>query len=341
IGCKGCAHDCPSEVDMAKLRTEILHEKHQRDGTSLRDRVFANIDRLSALGSRFAPLANAAASLPGAGFLTEKALGIASERDVPTFASESLVEWFEARGGATVPESESDRRAVVFPDSYTNYNDPAVGKAAVEVLEAAGIHVVVPDGLPGSGRPPLSKGFVEKAREDARTNVEALAPMVEEGWDVVVVEPTDAVMLQSDYLDLLSGKDVERIAANAYGVCEYLDRFRLDERLAFDEAAVGESLSYHGHCHQKATKKDHHAVGVLRRAGYAVDPVDSTCCGMAGSFGYEAEHYSMSQAIADLLRDQLESSDGESVVAPGTSCRTQLDERAPAHPVEKLADALA
>ncbi|WP_411911618.1 FAD-binding and (Fe-S)-binding domain-containing protein [Natronomonas gomsonensis] len=338
VGCKGCARDCPSEVDMAKLRTEVLHEKHQRDGTSLRDRLFANIDRLSALGSRFAPVANAATSLPGAGFLAEKTLGIASERDVPTFASESLVEWFEARGGATVPEADADRRVVVFPDTYTNYNDPAVGKAAIEVLEAAGVHVVVPDGLPGSGRPPLSKGFVEKAREDARANVDALAQMVEDGWDVVVVEPSDAVMFQSDYLDLLSGDDVERLAANAYGVCEYLDRFRLDERLDFE--GVEDALAYHGHCHQKATKKDHHAVGVLRRAGYAVDPVDSTCCGMAGSFGYEAEHYSMSQAIADLLRDQLESSDGESVVAPGTSCRTQLDEESPAHPVEKLADAL-
>ena len=338
IGCKGCAHDCPSEVDMAKLRTEILHEKHQRDGASLRDRLFANIDRLSALGSRFAPLANAAASLPGAGFLAEKTLGIASERDVPSFANESLVEWFEARGPA-VPEADADRRAVVFPDTYTNYNDPAVGKAAVEVLEAAGVHVAVPDGLPGSGRPPLSKGFVEKACEDARKNVEGLAPMVEDGWDVVVVEPSDAVMFQSDYLDLLSGDDVERLAANAYGVCEYLDRFRLDEALDFE--GVEDALAYHGHCHQKATKKDHHAVGVLRRAGYAVDPVDSTCCGMAGSFGYEAEHYSMSQAIADLLREQLESSDGKSVVAPGTSCRTQLDEASPDHPIQKLADALA
>jgi FAD/FMN-containing dehydrogenase/Fe-S oxidoreductase len=340
IGCKGCARDCPSEVDMAKLRTEILHEKHQRGGTSLRDRLFANIDRLSALGSRFAPLANAAASLPGAGLLAEKTLGIASERDIPTFANESLVEWFEARGGAAVPEADADRRAVVFPDTYTNYNDPAVGRAAIEVLEAAGIHVAVPEGLPGSGRPPLSKGFVEKARADARTNVEALTPMVEDGWDVVVVEPSDAVMFQSDYLDLLSGEAVEAVATNTYGVCEYLDRFRLDEALSFD--AVGtDALAYHGHCHQKATKKDHHAVGVLRRAGYAVEPVDSTCCGMAGSFGYEAEHYSMSQAIADILRDQLGSEDAETVVAPGTSCRTQLDEESPAHPVQKLAETLS
>jgi Fe-S oxidoreductase len=148
-------------------------------------------------------------------------------------------------------------------------------------------------------------------------------------------------MFQSDYLDLLSGEDVQRVAANAYGVCEYLDLTRLDEAIAFD--APEETLTYHGHCHQKATKKDHHAVGVLRRAGYGVDPLDSSCCGMAGSFGYEAEHYSMSKAIASILYDQVDRSDGDSIVAPGASCRSQLKDyegEEPPHPVERLADAL-
>jgi Fe-S oxidoreductase len=153
------------------------------------------------------------------------------------------------------------------------------------------------------------------------------------------------VMLQSDYLDLLSGEAVESVAASTYGVCEYLDRHRLDEAAGFD--ADGDSLAYHGHCHQKAEQRDHHAVGVLRRAGYRVDALDSTCCGMAGSFGYEAEHYSMSQAIGDILVDQVADSDADTVTAPGSSCRTQLGERddvdvdgEPPHPVEKLAEAL-
>jgi FAD/FMN-containing dehydrogenase/Fe-S oxidoreductase len=342
VGCKGCARDCPSEVDMAKLKAEVEHEHHQRHGASLRDKMFANVATLSKLGSAFAPLSNVAASLPGSGWLAEKTLGIARERDLPAFERETFADWFESRGGAQVPESEAERRVLLLADTYTNYNRPAAGRAAVEVLEAAGVHVEVPDAAGDSGRPAHSKGFLDVARERATENVDALAPRVAEGWDVAVVEPSDAVMFQSDYLDLLSGEDVEAVAANTYGVLEYVDAFRLDD--AFD-ADGGEYLTYHGHCHQKATKKDHHAVGVLRRAGYDVDPLDSTCCGMAGSFGYEAEHYSMSKAIGSILFDQVESSPGGQVVAPGASCRAQLESRPgaseePPHPVEKVAAAL-
>ncbi|WP_152040665.1 FAD-binding and (Fe-S)-binding domain-containing protein [Salinigranum salinum] len=338
IGCKGCSKDCPSEVDMAKLKAEVTHEYHQRNGSSLRDRVFANAEPVSRLGSALAPVSNLAAKLPGSGWIAEKTLGIAAERSLPTYAAESFQAWFAKRGGSTVDEENAVRRALLFPDTYTNYNHPAAGRAAVRVLEAAGVHVRVPDDVAGSGRPPHSKGFLDKARSEAEQNVEALAPLVADGWDVVVVEPSDAVMFQSDYLDLLSGSDVERFAANSYGVMEYVDTFGLLDGVATVEA--GESLTYHGHCHQKSTNKDHHAVGVLRRAGYEVDPLDSTCCGMAGSFGYEAEHYAMSKAIASILYDQIDASPGETVVAPGASCRSQLGDHEgeePPHPVEKLA----
>ncbi|MFB6194785.1 MAG: FAD-binding and (Fe-S)-binding domain-containing protein [Haloplanus sp.] len=341
IGCKGCSKDCPSEVDLAKLKAEVTHEHHERHGASLRDRLFANIDTLNAVGSALAPLSNWAAKVPGARTLMEKTVGIASDRSLPTFHRESLLDWFDARGGAQVTEADADRRVVLFPDSHTNYNDPPAGKAAVRVLEAANVHVTIPGDVTGSGRPPFSKGFLDQARERARENVDALAPRVREGWDVVVVEPSDAVMFQSDYLDLLSGDDVDAVATNTYGVMEYLDTFRLDDRLALD--APDASLTYHGHCHQKATQKDHHAVGVLRRAGYTVDPLDSGCCGMAGSFGYEAEHYSMSRAIGRILFDQIEDSPGDQVVAPGASCRTQLGDEygdAPPTPIERVADAL-
>ncbi|NHN61636.1 MULTISPECIES: FAD-binding and (Fe-S)-binding domain-containing protein [Halorussus] len=325
IGCKGCAKDCPSEVDMAKLKAEVVHERHQREGASLRDRLFANVDSLARVGSALAPVSNLLPELPGARAVMEKTVGIASERSLPAFERETLRDWFEARGGPRVPESEAERRAVLFPDTYTNYSHPEIGRAAVRVLEAAGVRVILADRT-DSGRPAHSKGFLDEARETARGNVDALAPRVRDGWDVILVEPSDAVMFQSDYLDLLGGgsreTDAETLAASTYGVCEYLDVFGLDERAEFDGAEA--SVAYHGHCHQKATKKDHHAVGVLRRAGYAVDPLDSTCCGMAGSFGYEAEHHAMSTAIGDILVGQVEESAAEYVAAPGASCRTQL-----------------
>jgi len=360
IGCKGCARDCPSEVDMAKLKAEVEHANHQENGSSLRDKLFANVDRLNAVASALAPLSNWAASLPGAGTIAEKTVGIARERDLPTFAGESFEDWFEkrggeaaskkravkaraARGGSRIPLEEATRKVLLFPDTYTNYNHPRAGKAAVQVLETAGIHVEIPDGVTSTGRPAHSKGFLDRSRERARTNVEALAPRVEDGWEVVLVEPSDAVMLQSDYLDLLSGRDAERVAANTYGVMEYLDRFDLAAGLP--TAELDERLTYHGHCHQKATKKDGHAAAVLRTVGYEVDALDSGCCGMAGSFGYEAEHYSLSRSIGQILFDQVDDSEGETVVAPGASCRTQLSEYEgcddPPHPIESVAAGLS
>jgi FAD/FMN-containing dehydrogenase/Fe-S oxidoreductase len=350
VGCKGCKVDCPSGVDMAKLKAEVEHAHHEEHGIDLRTRLLGNFESLAPLASKLAPLSNLPNKIPGSGLLAEKVLGIARERDLPTFRSETLVDWFEARGGAAVPREEAARDVLLFPDVYTTYTNPGAGKAAVRVLEAADCHVRIPD-VDGSGRPPHSKGMLDVSRATARDAVETLAPGVRDGWEVVVVEPSDAVMLQSDYHDLLDGDasdvpdaDVAAVSENAYGVMEYVDAHRLDEDLPLD--APTESLTYHGHCHQKATKKDHHAVGVLRRAGYGVDPLDSSCCGMAGSFGYEAEHYSMSKAIGENLFEQVDASDGDAVVAPGTSCRTQLEEGMeeapePDHPIEKLAAALA
>jgi FAD/FMN-containing dehydrogenase/Fe-S oxidoreductase len=341
IGCKGCARDCPSEVDMAKLKAEVEHAHHQRHGAGLRDRLFANIDRLSRLGSALAPLSNWVTAVPGARWLTERTIGIARERSLPTFQRESLAEWFDSRGGSTVPAEDAERRVLLFPDTYTNYNHPAAGKAAVRVLEAASVHVSIPDGVAPSGRPAFSKGFLEVARDRARQNVKALTPRVEDGWDVVFVEPSDAVMVQSDYLDLLGNGDAATLAGGTYGLAEYLVATGLVDPIAFD--GPDQDLVYHGHCHQKATKKATFAAEALRAAGYAVEMLDSGCCGMAGSFGYEAEHYSMSQAVGEVLYAQVESAAGDAVVAPGASCRTQLGDHfgdSPAHPAEKLAAAL-
>jgi Fe-S oxidoreductase len=310
-------------------------------GLDLRDRLFANVDLLSRVGSALAPVSNWATSLPGSDWLAERTLGVAAERDLPEFRRETFRDWFAARGPG-VSEAEATRKALVFADTYNDHTTPEAAKAAVRVLEAAGVRVAVPDTGP-SGRAAHSLGFLDVARERAERVVDDLVPRVQGGWDVVVVEPSDAVMLQKDYLDLLPGREVETLSEYAYGVCEYLDRHGLDAEVEW--SSPPESLTYHGHCHQKATKKDHHAVGVLRRAGYEVDALDSTCCGMAGSFGYEAEHYSMSRAVASLLFEQVDASDGDTVVAPGASCRTQLGDREgrsgkPPHPVEKLAEAL-
>ncbi|WP_226007212.1 FAD-binding and (Fe-S)-binding domain-containing protein [Natrinema salinisoli] len=356
IGCKGCQSDCPTGVDLAKLKAEVKHQYHDREGTSLRERLFANVDRLAAIGSTLAPVANRATELPGARTALEKTLGIAADRTLPTFRRESLVDWFEGRGSRVDPESAT-AGVVLFPDTDTNYSNPELGKAAVEVLEATGIHVTIPD-LGPTGRAAYSTGMLDDAAEQGRALLDDLEPYLDRGWSVLFVEPSDAAMVVDEYRSLLGDDRVETLASNAYGVCEYLDEHRLDEELSFDRSATAEAqLTFHGHCHQKARGADHHAVGVLRRAGYAVDPVDSGCCGMAGSFGYEADHYDLSAAIGSLLREKLEASGARdsasnrsqpdeetTVVAPGTSCRTQIGDfegyDRPAHPVELLARGL-
>ncbi|ELY61199.1 FAD-binding and (Fe-S)-binding domain-containing protein [Natronolimnohabitans innermongolicus] len=342
IGCKGCKHDCPSGVDMAKLKAELTYEHHKRNGVSLRDRFFTNFETIAKVGSATAPVSNWVAKLPGSGVLTEKVLGISRERDLPTFERNTFAKRVADRRPA-VAAHEADHKVVLVPDIYTNHEYPEAGDAALEVLEAAGVHVEVADPR-DVGRPAYSKGLLDQAAEDATETVHELLPYVEEGYDVVLIEPSDAVMVQSDYLDLFDHPEVEAVASSTYGVCEYLDQFDLDAEIAFD--APDEHLAYHGHCHQKAHAKDHHAVGVLRRAGYAVDPLDSTCCGMAGSFGYEVEHYSMSKAIGEVLYEQVDDSAAERVVAPGASCRTQLEDRPgateePPTPIEVVAEALA
>jgi Fe-S oxidoreductase len=342
LGCKGCKSDCPTGVDLAKLKAEVKHQYHRREGAGLRERAFAEVDRLAAVGSALAPVSNWLADLPGAGFLAEKFLGVAREREFPEFADQSFAAWFEARGGPRVPESEARDRVLLVPDTYTNYVYPDTGRAAVAVLEAAGVHVRVPD-LPPSGRPAYSEGFLATARERASECVGALASRVRDGWSVLYVEPSDAAMVQDEYLDLLAGSEddaaaAEALAEDAYGVCEYLDRTGLDDRIAFD--SPDERVAYHGHCNQKALGTADHAAAVLDRAGFEVAALDSGCCGMAGSFGYHAEHYDLSQSIADILRDQISEADADSVVAPGASCRSQLEEKRPTHPVEKLAEGL-
>ncbi|PSQ07664.1 FAD-binding oxidoreductase [Halobacteriales archaeon QS_6_71_20] len=344
IGCKGCMSDCPTGVDLAKLKAEVKHEHHETEGAGLRERLFSEIDTASRIGSALAPVANAATKVPGARAAMERTLGIASDRELPSFTRDTFRKRWERRGGAQVGESAAEAKVVLFPDTYTNYSMPGAGMAAVEVLEAANVHVRVPDDLSASGRAAFSTGFLGKARDRAAENVRRLQPLVEDGYSVVFVEPSDAVMFQDEYLELLDGEAVDAVSAASYGVLEYVDVARLDEAIGFGDAA-GEALAYHGHCNQKSLNKDHHAVGVLRRAGYEVDPLDTTCCGMAGSFGYEAEHYELSKAIGSLLFEAVDESPAEDVTAPGASCRSQLGDREgvgeqPPHPIEKVAEAL-
>ena len=344
LECKGCKRECPTNVDMAKIKYEFLAHYYAEHGTPLRARMFAGIGKLNKWGSRFAPLANLTMRLKPVKWALDRFVGIDARRSMPPFAGENFETWFEKRKRTA---SSSDKsKVVLFHDCFMTYNYPEVGKAATEVLEKAGFEVLLAERT-CCGRPMISKGLIEDARQAAEHNVRVLKPYVEQGIPVLGCEPSCLLTLRDDYLDLVKGPDVKMVAANARLVDEFLVELeragKLDLRFNEDSKAV----LFHGHCHQKAHVGSAPSLEALRLApGLDVTEVNSGCCGMAGSFGFEKEHYELSETIArQRLIPAVEAATPETEVAvTGVSCRQQIGhftDRKPRHVVEILRDALA
>lgn len=337
LSCKACETECPTGVDVAKLKTEVKHRKHQEDGIPLRSRLFGNVRTLNRVGSLLAPAANRLASFAPGRVVAEELLGIDRRRALPEFAGESFPQWVDGRQPA---ETAGDRgRVALFPDCYMAYNHPAVGKAAVRVLESLGYAVEVPD-VNCCGRPALSQGMVDTAADDAAGNVRGLEEYVEAGVPVITVEPSCASALR-EYDDLL--EDAGDLPAVSHTVASFLYERVVAGDLSVPRSEIGETVAFHGHCHATAKGWDHAPVGLLRQAGYEVEPVDSTCCGMAGAFGYETEHYDLSMALGEDLAAKLDAVDADRIAATGASCSQQLADLdvESIHPMELLEEVLA
>ena len=340
LECKGCKAECPSNVDMAKMKYEFLHHYHAAHGVPLRSRFFGRIGDLSWWGSRLAPVSNWLAAAPPSRWLLERLLGIDRRRPLPPFARESFTDWFDRR---PVRRDAPRGSVVLFNDTFATYNAPEIGRAAVEVLEAAGYRVELVD-RKCCGRPLISKGMLDEARASAAFNVARLHPFAVRGIAVVGLEPSCLLTLRDEYVDLLRSEEARLVARSAF----LLEEFLLRERargltLRFRDGARRALL--HGHCHQKASVGTAPTVAALRWAGYEVTEVDSGCCGMAGSFGFEKEHYELSVTLGNRRLApavQAAAADTE-VVAPGISCRQQIEHlagRRAKHPAEVLRDAL-
>lgn len=333
LACKACETECPTGVDMAKLKTEFKHQRHQREGVPLRARLFANVRTLNRLGSVLAPVANRLASFGPGRTLLERVVGIDRRRELPSFASESFEAWFEDHDPH--PSAGKQGRVALVPDCYMAYNHPAVGRAAVSLLERCGYAVEVPD-TACCGRPALSQGMVDHARADAETNVDVLADYVEADVPILAGEPSCVSAFQ-EYDDLLA--DTAGVSDAVASVSAFL-RNAVDD---LDETVGPETSTHvavHTHCHSTARGFDQEPVALLERAGYDVDVVDATCCGMAGAFGYETEHYDLSRSLGDDLAAKIDAIDPDVVAATGSSCRQQLTDldREPVHPLVLLAE---
>jgi FAD/FMN-containing dehydrogenase/Fe-S oxidoreductase len=341
LECKGCKAECPSNVDMAKMKYEFLYHYHKANGLPLRNRLFGHIGRLSWWGSRLAPLSNwIAASAPNR-WLMEKIAGIDRRRPLPAFARETFTDWFDRR---RAPAAAPRGSVVLFHDTFVTYNTPEIGRAAVELLEAAGYGVVLVD-RKCCGRPLISKGMLDTAREHARWNVDRLQPWVARGVPIVGLEPSCLLTIRDEWVELLRTDEAREVARASFLLEEFLLRERAHGlELRFRPGPRKALL--HGHCHQKAMVGTAPTVAALVWAGYEVSEVDSGCCGMAGSFGFEKEHYDISVTLGNRRLApavQAAAADTE-VVAPGISCRQQiahLSGKHARHPAQLLRDSLS
>jgi FAD/FMN-containing dehydrogenase/Fe-S oxidoreductase len=327
LSCKGCKAECPSNVDMAKLKSEVMSQVFDRHGTRLRDRLIGGSARTAAaLAGRLAPVVNAVQRAAPFRRLLEAAAGIHRERVLPSFAAVPLKPRLARR---TPPAAgAAGRRVALFADTYLSYHQPEIGVAAVELLESLGYQVELAE-AGCCQRPRISHGFLRDARRDGEATLRALDRWLEQGVPVVVCEPSCASALTDDLPDLIDDADLgARIAAGVTMIDAFLARELDAGRLELELTSEAGEVLIHGHCHQKALYGTDAMTRLLCQApGLAVSEVDSGCCGMAGAFGYEKEHYELSRKIGeDRLFPAIRALDpAAEIVACGFSCRHQIE----------------
>jgi len=341
LECKGCKAECPSNVDMAKLKYEFLHHYYSANGLPLRNRLFGRIAQMNRVGSRLPALFNWLSGLAPSRWALEKIAGIDRRRPLPSLAAQTFTDWFAHR---TPPAAAPRGEVVLFHDTFTTYNVPEIARAAVGVLEAAGYRVVLVD-RKCCGRPLISKGMLAEARDHAAWNVERLAPYARRGVPIVGLEPSCLLTLRDETVDLVRTDDARAVARQSFLFEEFLVRER-GRGLALSFGATGRKALLHGHCHQKALVGTGPTVAALRWAGFEVEEIDSGCCGMAGSFGFEREHYDISVTLGNRrLAPAVKAAAAETeIVAPGISCRQQIQHlagRRAKHPAEVLHESLS
>jgi FAD/FMN-containing dehydrogenase/Fe-S oxidoreductase len=335
LECKACKSECPLSVDMATMKSEFLSHYQAQHGTPLRSRLFGAIRQLNRLGAATAPLSN----LPVPRALLERVAGIDRRRPLPRFARQTLLRWERKRAR---PDVGAKGDVVFLADSFTTFTEPAIGRAAIELLEAAGWNVRL-ESAGCCGRSSISKGLLDQAQAMAEAMVARLAPEAERGVPIVGCEPSCLLTLREEHPGLLAGDARAQAVAGATRLVEELLVEAIDDgSLKLDpDAAVGNRpIVFHGHCHQKALAGTAATVALLERIpGAQVTELDAGCCGMAGSFGFETEHYELSMQIGEsrLFPALREAAPGTLVSATGVSCRQQIShgvgQRA-WHPVE-------
>jgi FAD/FMN-containing dehydrogenase/Fe-S oxidoreductase len=331
VSCKGCKRECPTGVDMAKMKIEFLDQYHQKHGLTLRERLIAYLPRYAAAAIRFGFLLNLRDQIPGMAKLTEKLTGFTARRPLPRWRRDQFV---PVRHSSAAAQVNGARDVVFLTDTFNSCFEPENARAAYAVLVAAGYNVISPEPANNDrplccGRTFFSAGLLDEARIEVARVLDTLKPYVERGVPIVGIEPSCLLTLRDEFVSLIPGEETQALSDNAYLLEEFLAREARDGKLQLPLKSIQASrVLLHGHCHQKAFAILPAVQQVLALIpDLEVDTIDSGCCGMAGSFGYETEHYDVSIKMGelDLLPAVREADEQTLIVADGTSCRSQIE----------------
>jgi FAD/FMN-containing dehydrogenase/Fe-S oxidoreductase len=362
LSCKGCTPECPSNVNLALLKAELLHARWRRDGLPWRERIFSNVDLLGKLGCILPSLTNRLLDLKAVRIATEKTIGISAQRSLPHYAGQRFDKWFGRRCRASVSHAEAFHRnalqkkrghVILWDDTFVRYHEPHIGIAAVKVLEALGFEVSLVKNRKCCGRPAFSQGYLDAAAKLAEHNVKILSlqnslgrrSLGERGnTPILFLEPSCWSMFVEDYRELKI-ENAENIAARCFLFEKFVDDFLAQEPNAFGFKQWPANVVIHPHCHAKSILNPAFMARLAGRLpGRKATVLDTACCGMAGAFGALAEKYDLSVQVAQRLLDQIDSQPpGTEIIASGTSCRHQIADLTnlrPKHMAEFLAEAL-
>jgi FAD/FMN-containing dehydrogenase/Fe-S oxidoreductase len=348
LSCKGCKSECPSNVDVAKLKAEFLQHYYDANGVPFRSKLIANFNTSARLGAIVPSIYNFFMTAPGISKLVKKMSGFAVERSMPVLHTTTLKGWYKKYKATSAPVT-TGRKVYLFCDEFTNFNDTTIGIKAIELLEKLGYEVVIPEHNE-SGRTWLSKGLIRKAKTIANKNIALLHPLVNTATPLIGIEPSAILTFRDEYIDLADDDQLENarsLAKNVFLFEEFIASEIEKGNITTEKfSSDTKEIKLHGHCQQKALSSVAPSVKVLSLPrNYTVQTIPSGCCGMAGSFGYEKEHYELSMKIGELvLFPAVRKQPAEVVIAaPGTSCRHQVKDgtgKKAFHPIEILFDAL-
>ncbi len=343
LSCKGCKSECPSNVDMAKLKAEFLQHYYDANGVPLRARLIANINHINNLGAVLPKLTN---------FILQKTplpaiMGFTKERKLPALAQQTFNSWYKQHYPKILQKAnlQTGRKVYLFNDEFTNHYDVEIGKDAVRLLTYLGYEVLIPKHIE-SGRAHVSKGLIRRAKKIAEKNVSLLSSIIDTDTPLIGIEPSSTLMFRDEYIDLVDDalrEQSKQLAANVLLIDEFIVReLKAGNIKPNSFHADKKTIKIQSHCHQKSLASAQSTIDMLSiPINYQVAEIPSGCCGMAGSFGYEKEHYDLSMKIGELVlfKEVAKMSDDTIIVASGTSCRTQIKDgtkRTAWHPVQVL-----